>query len=94
MNFVGDANTVFFHSIANVRRKKKLITSQQDGDEVLTDIMSTENHVTTYYKNLFGSVSCLRCNLDDEVWLGVERVCKEDTDMVTKTFLIMKLKTI
>jgi hypothetical protein len=33
-------------------------------------MMDIENHATTYYKNLLGSVPLLEVHLGDEVWLG------------------------
>jgi hypothetical protein len=51
----GDANTAFFHSLANGKRRRKLIFSLEDGENVITEIEDLKNHITSFYKNICGS---------------------------------------
>lgn len=52
----GDANTsFFFHRCANGRtRKKRIITLEKEGGSGLLEGEELKQHVTKYYKKLFG----------------------------------------
>jgi hypothetical protein len=64
----GDANTAFFHSLANGRRRRKLIVSLEDGDNVLSEIEDLKSHITSFYKNLFGSELDPVVHLNEDAW--------------------------
>jgi hypothetical protein len=51
----GDANTFYFHGIANGRKRKCFNHSLVEGDRVLTDSQDLKRYVTDFYKKLFGS---------------------------------------
>jgi hypothetical protein len=52
---MGDANTKFFHTNANGRRRKKMICSMETEDGVLTEQKDISKHIVELYKILFGS---------------------------------------
>jgi hypothetical protein len=64
----GDANTAFFHSLANGRRRRKLIVSLEDGENVINGIEDLKNHITSFYKNLFGSEPDHVVHLNEDAW--------------------------
>jgi hypothetical protein len=47
----GDANTGYFHSKANGRKKKCSIFSLEDGDKTITGDHELREHIESYYKN-------------------------------------------
>jgi hypothetical protein len=52
---MGDANTNFFHSCANGRRRKTKICSIETDNGIITEQNDICQHVVNYYKQLFGS---------------------------------------
>ena len=59
----GDKNTNYFHIIAKIKTSTKIITSLQDGEQVLIDQTQISNHIVSYYKNLF----CTKFVLHDQL---------------------------
>jgi hypothetical protein len=51
----GDANTAFFHSCANGRRRKTKIYTLEVERRVLCTQREISKHIVDFYKNLFGS---------------------------------------
>jgi hypothetical protein len=50
----GDANTRFFHLVANGKHHKQLICRLEDDNGVAISSDRLKCHITNYYKNLFG----------------------------------------
>ncbi|KAL6224691.1 hypothetical protein ACLB2K_003546 [Fragaria x ananassa] len=48
-----DRNSSYFHAMCKVRQNRSSITMLRDGDQVLQDPHSIQNHIIDYYKNLF-----------------------------------------
>jgi hypothetical protein len=82
----GDANTSYFHSIVNGRRRKKMILSIEDGENVLTEDGEIREHILRFYKDLFGSVPDPKIHLGLDMWEGVRRVSSEDNAMLLQPF--------
>jgi mannosylglycoprotein endo-beta-mannosidase len=51
----GDANTRYFHSVANGRHRKKLIHSLVQDEGTIEGHENLKSYITKYYKGLFGS---------------------------------------
>jgi hypothetical protein len=51
----GDANTRYFHSVANGRHWKKLIHSLVQDEGTIEGHENLKSYITNYYKGLFGS---------------------------------------
>jgi hypothetical protein len=49
----GDRNTKYFHRLTKIKTSSKLITTLQDGEQVLSDQNQIAEHVLNFYKNLF-----------------------------------------
>jgi hypothetical protein len=45
-----------------------MILSLEDGDNVITEIEDLKNHITSFYKNLFGSEPSPVVHLNEEAW--------------------------
>jgi hypothetical protein len=50
----GDANTKYYHLLANGRHRKTRIFQLEDGNSIITGDAHLKEHITSYYKNLFG----------------------------------------
>jgi hypothetical protein len=51
----GDANTRFFHLVANDKYRKQHIYRLEDDQGIVVSVDNLKRHVTSYYKNLFGT---------------------------------------
>lgn len=61
----GDANTKYFHVVANGKNRKTRIYKLQDGDKVISGDVELKNHITSYYKSLFGPLDESSIKLDE-----------------------------
>jgi len=50
----GDANTKYYHLLANGRHRKTHIFQLEDGNNIISGDAQLKKHITNYYKNLFG----------------------------------------
>jgi hypothetical protein len=50
----GDANTKYYHLVANGRHQKTRISQLEDGNNIISGDAQLKGHITNYYKNLFG----------------------------------------
>jgi len=50
----GDANTKYYHLLANGRHRKTHIFQLEDGNTVLDGDARLKQYITSYYKSLFG----------------------------------------
>lgn len=85
MNWIsyGDRNTSFFsHKVAKYSHASKQMTILKHGESVLVDPLDIEQHVISFYKNLFASSnSCLDNALIDKVIPDL--VSREDNCILT-----------
>ncbi|KAL6178468.1 hypothetical protein ACLB2K_049986 [Fragaria x ananassa] len=51
----GDRNTTFFHAMCHARRARSSIILLRDGDQVYQDPLTIQNHIVTYYTDLFAN---------------------------------------
>lgn len=61
----GDANTKYYHLLANGRHRKTRIFQLQDGNEVITGDAQLKEHITKYFKTLFGPSQTSSIFLDE-----------------------------
>jgi len=61
----GDVNTKYFHLLANGRHRKTRIFQLEDGNNIISGDAQLKEHITTYYKNLFGSSTKSNIMLDE-----------------------------
>ena len=53
----GDRNTTYFHCVACIKTSSKTISLLLDGNVRITEPMEIEEHVLTYFQNIFGGVN-------------------------------------
>ena len=61
----GDANTKYYHLLANGRQRKTRIFQLEDGENTITGDDQLKEHITSYYKNLFGPSDTSLFTLDE-----------------------------
>jgi hypothetical protein len=61
---MGDANTSFFHSSANGRKRKTRIYSMETDSGVITEQADISKHIVKFYKELFGSPRLCNVHLE------------------------------
>jgi mannosylglycoprotein endo-beta-mannosidase len=82
----GDANTRYFHSVANGRHRKKLIHSlvQEEGTIVGHD--NLKSYITNYYKGLFGSLEEGTVSMDESRTDDIPQVSALENNLLTALY--------
>jgi hypothetical protein len=88
----GDANTKYFHLVANGKHRKTRIYKLLDGDRVISGDVELKKHITSYYKNLFGSVEDSNFHLNDERIDDIPQISDEENDSLTADFTMEEVK--
>lgn len=79
----GDNNTEYYHSVANGRRRKNTIFSLQNGEDTVQGDEQLLQHVTGFYKELFGPASGKLFPLNPHLWSDHENISEEDNTVLT-----------
>ena len=69
---LGDSNTSFFHKRSNGRRRKSKILSLEDGTGGLVEGKALKQHITDFYKQLFGKEEVANIHIQEHYggWRG------------------------
>jgi hypothetical protein len=70
----GDANTAYFHAIANGRRRKCAITTLSTPSGPITDQQAIQTHVYAFYHELMGTEDPQLLTLVSNLWDDCSRV--------------------
>jgi len=70
----GDANTKYFHLLANGRHRKTRIFQLEDGNTIIEGDAQLKQHITSYYKNLFGPPDRSNVELDEHLVQDIPQV--------------------
>lgn len=89
-----DENSTFFYRIANGKRRKHLIFSLTNEDEIIQGTENLLQHVTDFYKQLFGPADGFGCRLRDEMWTVEEQLTTHDNDLLDQAFSAEEVKNI
>jgi hypothetical protein len=73
----GDANTGFFHSVANGRRRKCIIEFLDTGRGRITEQRELVAHIEDFYKTLFGREERGSLRLGSSTWRDKGRLNSE-----------------
>ena len=88
----GDANTKFFHLVANGKHRKTRIFKLQDGDKEISGDVALKQHITSYYKSLFGSTEDPTITLDSSRVEDIPQISSEENDLLTADFTMEEVK--
>jgi mannosylglycoprotein endo-beta-mannosidase len=87
----GDANTAYFHAVANGRRRKCLISNLVTEDGPISDKLLMQQHIYAFYRELLGSVAPPLCGLAPDSWDGLARVNQAENLNLAPTFSEIEL---
>jgi hypothetical protein len=90
----GDANSAYFHGIANGRKCKTEIKYLENNDEVISEVAELQEHITNFYKELFGSEPQSRLKLSLDFWGEVNRVSQRENEELIKPFISDELEVV
>jgi hypothetical protein len=82
----GDANTAYFHAVANGRRHKCNISSLNTSAGIISDPRQIQENMYAFYGELLGITTPRGCGLALSTWVGVGRVSEEENINVALTF--------
>lgn len=88
----GDANTGYFHSIANGRKRRCRIEALEDGDRTITDQRELQLHIEQYYKNLFGNEVRNEIELHPNIWQNTGHLKTEESEALIAPFTIEEIE--
>ncbi|KAK1666668.1 hypothetical protein QYE76_054827 [Lolium multiflorum] len=90
----GDANTKYFHALANGRRRKCCISSLVSDQGLITDKRLIQQHIYEFYRLLLGSEEARICGLNANAWGAEARVSQEENENLMRTFSEKELEMI
>jgi hypothetical protein len=82
----GDANTKYYHLLANGRHRKTRIFQLEDGNNIINGDAQLKEHITNYYKNLFGPSEVSQIMLDETSTEDIPQVSQLENDFLTEPF--------
>jgi hypothetical protein len=90
----GDANTAYFHAVANGRRRKCNIASLVAEGRPISDKREIEEHIYSFYRNLMGASEPRCCRLGPEMWNSAPRASAEENEGLLRTLSENELEMI
>jgi exonuclease III len=88
----GDANTRFFHLVANGKHRNQHIYKLEDDQGVVVGDNRLKSHITTYYKNLFGTPENSEITLVEDQISDIPQVSPEENDVLISPFTESEVK--
>jgi len=82
----GDANTKYYHLLANGRHRKTRIFQLEDGNNIISGDAQLKEYITCYYKNLFGSSEEPLIDLDESQREDIPQVSDLENELLTAPF--------
>jgi hypothetical protein len=82
----GDANTRFFHLVANGKHHKQHIYRLEDDNCVVVSSGHLKFHITSYYKNLFGVPEQTEITLMEDQIHDIPQVSDEENEILIPEF--------
>jgi hypothetical protein len=82
----GDANTNYFHTCANGRRRKTRICSLESEEGVISDQKEICGHIVDFYKKLFENSAYKGMHLFPDFWKQEEKLDVGDREMLGEPF--------
>ena len=82
----GDANTRFFHLVANGKHRKQHIYKLENDQGTLVGDTCLNSHITNYYKNLFGQPEHSEITLVEDHISDIPQVSQEENDILIRPF--------
>jgi hypothetical protein len=90
----GDANTKYYHLLANGRHRKTRIFQLEDDNNIISGDAQLKEHITSYYKNLFGPSPDSQIMLDESQSDDIPQVSQLENEYLTDTFSQEEVRTV
>jgi hypothetical protein len=87
----GDANTSYFHAIANGQRRKCAITALAAPSGPITDKLAIQEHIYTFYRELMGTEEPQLLTLVEGLWAENQRVSNAENLEMAISFTAQEL---
>ena len=82
----GDANTKFYHFVANGKHRKTRIFQLLDGEVIISGGQALKKHITSYYKGLFGPPESSEVTLDESITNDIPQVSQLENEFLVDQF--------
>jgi len=82
----GDANTRFFHLVADAKHQKHHIYKLENDQGVVIGDEHLKRHITSYYKNLFGQSKNCNMSLREDQNQDIPQISPEENDILVSPF--------
>jgi hypothetical protein len=82
----GDANTRFFHLVANGKHRKQHIYRLEDDQGIIVSVDHLKRHITNYYRNLFGTPEQTEIALMEDQISDISQVSLEENESLIADF--------
>jgi len=89
----GDANTKYYHLLANGKHRKTRIFQLEDGHTVIDGDAQLKQHITNYYKSLFGPPENSFIELDEHYVHDIPQVSELENEHLTDAFSESEVRT-
>jgi hypothetical protein len=89
----GDANTQYFHLVANGKNRKTRIYQLEDDDRVIEGDANLKQFITQYYKGLFGPPDETALELDGSRRDDIPQVSAEENRFLIELFSEEEVRT-
>ncbi|XP_071683729.1 uncharacterized protein [Lolium perenne] len=90
----GDANTKYFHAVANGRRRRCHISSLRTEDGEITDQQAITQHVYDFYRALMGAEEPKMLCLQQDFWAAGARVTDQENEALLRSFSMEELEEV
>jgi mannosylglycoprotein endo-beta-mannosidase len=88
----GDNNTIFFHRIANGKRRNLIIQLEHEGNFMESDEEILDH--ATNYKELFGPSDSPLFQMNPDCWEPHEKISAEENELLSSPFSMDELKKV
>ena len=89
----GDANTKFYHLVANGRHRKTRIFQLEDGNKLISGDAELKKHITTYYKKMFGPSETSSMSLDESATTDIPQASQMENEFLIDQFTEEEVRT-
>jgi len=88
----GDNNTKYFQLIANGKNRKTHLFQLEGNNKIIRDETELKDHITFYYRNLFGSPTENNFSMVENRVDDIPQVTDEENDILTTMFTEEEIK--
>jgi len=89
----GDANTKFYHLVANGKHRKTRIFQLHDGEVIISGDEALKKHISSYYKGLFGPPESNEVTLDESITNDIPQVSQLENEFLVDQFSETEVRT-